>query len=439
MSVQTKVLVISIQCWPIPARIALSLSKVGFIVGSISPSGSFIRRTRAVHRHYTFRSWAPANSIIHAIEDWSPDCLVCTDDEAVKELHYIHFRATNGPAVASSVKLSKLIETSLGDPKGFEFSRKKSKLIFLAKSLGLRCPPTVEISSKDVTSQLDTVTYPILVKGDGLSAGEGIRIVENARQARRAIHELQLPPNWPTVLKAFVTWFSPTLIVKWICRDLPAVCIQDFIVGCDGNRAVACWQGEVLAGISVRVHETIYAFGAAALVEIIESPEMTDTVNVLVKTLNLSGIIGFDFVLDSANRAWLIEINPRVTPVSYLGCSNTNLSAALFSKVKGIGLRSQLSSVDGKLIALFPQELERSPHSEFISPSYDDVPWEEPELVLALIKEALKDKGGALNRLRMRRRNRRNSLIQILQRKAVITYKNMKTINRHSVKSYEID
>src|ERR1700691_1448747 len=115
MSVQ-KVLVISTQRWPIPARVASALAKVGFLVGSISPLRSFVRRTRAVHRHYTYRPWAPTNSIIHAIEDWSPDFLICTDDEAVKELHNIHFRVAKAPAIASSAKLIKLIETSLGSP-----------------------------------------------------------------------------------------------------------------------------------------------------------------------------------------------------------------------------------------------------------------------------------------------------------------------------------
>jgi hypothetical protein len=342
---------------------------------------------------------------------------VCTDDGAVKELHNIHVRATNGPTAASSVKIIKLIETSLGNPEGFEFSRKKSKLIFMAKSLGVRCPPTAGISDHDVDNQLDTVSYPILIKGDGSYAGKSVRIVGDAIQARRTMREFQLPPAWPTVLRIIIARLFPTTIVKWICKDPSAVCTQDFIDGYAANRAVACWKGEVLAGISVRVHETVSTFGSGALVEIIDSPEMTDTANVLIKRLNLSGIIGFDFILDSENRAWLIEMNPRVTPVSYLGCS-TNLSTALFSKVAGIAVSFQISSVQGKLIALFPQELERSPHSEFISSGYDDVPWEDPELVLAILKEALKVK--PLTRLRTRRQNRRNSMIHKLQRKTMM-------------------
>jgi hypothetical protein len=426
-----KVLVISTQRWPIPARIALALAKAGFIVGSISPSRSFVRRTRAVRCHYTYRSSSPANSIIHAIEDWCPNFLVCADDEAVQELHYIHFRAVNGPAITSSAKLVKLIETSLGNPEGFEFSRKKSKLILLAKSLGVLCPPTIEITSQDIDSQLDAVTYPILVKGDGSYAGKSVRVVENAIQARKAIREFQMPPHWLTSQRALIARYFPTSIVKWIYRDLPAVCIQEFIVGCAANRAVACWRGEVLAGISVRVHETIYTFGVASLVEIIDSPEMTVTANALVKRLNLSGIVGFDFMLDSENHAWLIEMNPRVTSVSYLGGSNTNLSAALFSKVAGIDLGPQLAGVQGKRIALFPQELERCLNSEFVVSDYDDVPWEEPELVLSLLKSVFKGKRGPINRLRLKRQSRRSSMILKLQPKtSVVSESNQPQLNQ---------
>ena len=432
MSVQMKILVVSTQCWPIPARIASALAKVGFTVGSVSPSKSFVRQTRAVHRHYTYRPWAPANSIIRAIEDWSPDFLVCTDDEAVKELHGIHFRAATCPTVASSIKLAKLIEKSLGSPDGFEFSRKKSKLLFLAKSLGIRCPPTVEISCNDIDRQLDVVTYPILVKGDGSWGGKSVRIVEDARQAQRAIREFHMPVTWLRILRAFTARFVPTSILKWIYKDLPAVCIQEFIGGYAANRAVACWKGEVLAGISVRVHKTVYAFGAAALVETIDSSEMTDTAKILVKRLNLSGIIGFDFMLDSMNNAWLIEMNPRVVPICYLGRS-TNLSTALFSKVARTDMQLPFSRVDGKLVPLFPQELERCPNSEFILSGYDDVPWEEPEVVHSLWRAVLKGKGGFLCRLRMRLRNRQNSMIQKLQHKEVIVSENKHSPTRQIV------
>ena len=408
------VLVISTKRWPIPVRIATALANAGFSVAAISPFRNFFGRTRAVDRRYFYRVGARPGAIVRAIEDWSPDLLICADDQSVKELHRLHIRASNGQQTEPAARLVKLIERSLGDPQGFEFTQRKSKLLSLAKALGVRCPPTVFISSQQVEKQLEAATYPVLVKADGSWGGKFVRIVESARQARTTICEFQLPGNWPTTLREFLARFMPPWMVQWRSGDLPAVCLQDFVHGSPANRAVVCWEGRVLAGLSVRVHKTVYTFGPASLVEIIDSPEMTETANTLVNHLKLSGLVGFDFVLDSENQAWLIEMNPRVTPVSYLGRSDdTNLSAALFSKLTGTNRPSRFSDAKGKLIALFPQELQRSPHSEFISTGYDDVPWEDPELVLALLNSVLRN--GLLKRLGMRRRNRQNSIIQKLQ------------------------
>jgi hypothetical protein len=410
-----RVLVISTQRWPIPVRIASALANAGFLVAAISPSRSFIGRTRAVHRRYAYRVWARLSSIADAIHDWSPNFLVCADDHSVSELHRLHFLTANGPKSERSASLVDLIERSLGARDGFEFTTRKSKLLSLAESLGVRCPSTAFISGQHIEHQLEAATYPILVKADGSWGGKFVRIVENANQARARISEFQLPSNWPTAVRELLARFVPPSMAKWISRDLPAICLQNFVQGSPANRAVVCWEGRVLAGVSVRVHKTVYTFGPASVVEIIDSPEMSDAAEKLVNHLKLSGLVGFDFVVDSENQAWFIEMNPRVTPVSYLGRSGTDLSAALFFELTGINPCSQLAAEKGKLIALFPQELQRSSHSEFVSTGYDDVPWEDPELVLAVLNSVMK--GGILKRFGMRRRNRQNSVIQRLQQK----------------------
>jgi hypothetical protein len=117
-------IIISTKRWPIPARIASALANAGFSVAAISPFRSFTARTGTVRRHYSYR--VRPSSIIRAIDDWSPDVLICADDHAVRELHRIPSRAANSPKTERATRLVNSIERSLGDPRGYEFTRKNS-------------------------------------------------------------------------------------------------------------------------------------------------------------------------------------------------------------------------------------------------------------------------------------------------------------------------
>src|SRR5262249_18407867 len=98
--------------------------------------------------------------------------------------------------------------------------------------------------------------------------------------------------------------------------------LQQYIPGRPSNRAVICCKGKVLAGISVEVVELNHEYGPASVVRLIDHPEMAMVAEHMVECLNWSGFVGFDFVLDSSNQAWLIEMNPRVTPISHFSLAN---------------------------------------------------------------------------------------------------------------------
>jgi biotin carboxylase len=97
----------------------------------------------------------------------------------------------NCPKTERATRLVNLIERSLGDPRGYEFTQKKSKLLSLAKSLGIRCPPTFFIAGQDSENEIESANYPLLVKAEG-SWGKLVRIVENARQARHTIPRVSI-------------------------------------------------------------------------------------------------------------------------------------------------------------------------------------------------------------------------------------------------------
>jgi hypothetical protein len=124
---------------------------------------------------------------------------------------------------------------------------------------------------------------------------------------------------------------------------------------------------------------------------VIDNLEITATAETLVERLNLSGFIGFDFILDAAGHAWLLEMNPRVTSTSHLCVGDINLSAALWKRLTGSQAELGASRIQSELaIALFPLELQRCLHSPYLAHVYHDVPWEHPEFVDVCLRSALR-------------------------------------------------
>jgi hypothetical protein len=128
------------------------------------------------------------------------------------------------------------------------------------------------------------------------------------------------------------------------------------------------------------------------VLRLIENAEMSAAAVKLVRRLGLSGIHGFDFMLEAhTGNAHLIEINPRPTQVGHLALGpGRDLPAALYSALSGEPLRPAKKVTDNDTITLFPQEWMRDPASPFLTSGYHDVPWEEPELLRACVRKPWK-------------------------------------------------
>lgn len=384
-----KVMCISSFRWPFVARIPIALAKVGLQVATVVPARSLIQRIKRTHARYIYRPWRPSASILRAIDAWSPNLLVCSDDRAVSELHRIHRRASRYPDNPRLCRLIDLIEASLGDPASFAITRTMSAFISSAQTAGIRCPRTVVIgNNEELKRTLNGIAYPVLLKADGSQGGRGVRFVRGERDMVPAICELLLPIWWPASFKRILAsrglfWFFGRR--PWLRK----VCIQEYVVGRPANRVVFSAQGKVLAGLSVEAVETAYEFGPASVVRTIDHSEMKTAAEVMAQRLHLSGFLGFDFIVDDDNRAWLLEMNPRVTPVAHLNVEGANLPAAIFSHLTGSNPIADIPIVREKTIALFPQELTRSRCSEYVLTSYHDVPWQEPEFVRHCLNSVL--------------------------------------------------
>jgi len=119
------------------------------------------------------------------------------------------------------------------------------------------------------------------------------------------------------------------------------------------------------------------------------SPELREISEKLVREFGMSGLFATECVVDERNgQLYLIGINRRLTPGMHVGQRiGVDLAAALHSALTGAPStsRTDLASGEEGIGVHFPQEWLRDPKSRYLRDYPVDVPWNEPELIEAMI------------------------------------------------------
>jgi hypothetical protein len=334
----------------------------------------------AVRKTHVYRGLAPLVSFGPAVAKTNPDLIVPGDDLATFHLHRLYEREDGRGEVA------KLIERSLGAPESFPVVYARTQFIEIAQQEGIRAPKTEVIANADALRQwVGRMGFPLVLKANGTSGGDGVRVVHTFEEAERALRMLQAPPMLARAAKRALLDHDQTLIWPSLARCRSVVNAQEFVPGGEATSAVACWEGAVLASLHFEVVHKRDAAGPSSVLRLIENHEMSAAAEKMVRRLKLSGLHGFDFMLEaSTGNACLIEINPRATQVGHLTLGpGRDLPAALYAALSGENLHPAPKVTENDIIALFPQEWMRDPDSAFLQSAYHDVPWEEPELLRA--------------------------------------------------------
>jgi len=381
-TVKPTVLVVTTSCWYPTARLAMALASAGCEVEMVCPKSHPARKTRSVRRTYAYYGLSPSISFAHAIAITQPDFIVSADDLATQHLHRLHAREKRNGRAESAI--CALIECSLGSPESFPVVDARAAFMDLAHQEGLRVPPTQVIRNIDeLRTWVARMGLPTVLKANGTSGGDGVRIAHTLSEAERFFKELQAPPLLARAAKRAVVDQDKTLVWPSILRRRPVVNAQAFVAGREATSAIVCWNGEVLASLHFEVVNKASSAGHATVLRLIENAEMSAAVEAMARRLNLSGLYGFDFMLEAeTGNAHLIEINPRSTQVGHLSLGpGRDIPAALYAALSGRAVQSAPKVTENDTIALFPQEWIRDPESPFLRSAYHDIPWEEPELI----------------------------------------------------------
>jgi len=385
------VLVATTSVWFPTARLAIALQRAGFTVDAVCPPHSPISKISAVRRRYTYSGLYPTSSLMHAIENANPDLIIPGDDLAARQLHFLYRREQ--ARGSKGRKTCSLIESSIGSAESFSVVFERATFMRIAEEEGVRVPKTRVIGEiADLERWITETGFPTVLKADGTSGGDGVRIVRNSAEASRVFQELKAPPLLARAAKRALVDRDRTLVWPSVLRRRSSVSAQAMITGHEATTTVACWRGKVLGTLHFEVVKKSYAAGPATVMRLIEHPEMTASAERMVRRLNLSGIHGFDFMIEAnTGNPYLIEINPRATQVGHLTLGlGRDLPAALLSAVTGTEVQPAAKATDKDTVALFPQEWMRDPESPFIQSAYHDVPSDEPQLLEACIQRGMK-------------------------------------------------
>lgn len=370
--------------WVSTARLAMAMANAGCTVEAVCPPRHPLSKTSAVHRTHAYSTVTPLASFADAIAAAKPDFIVPCDDLAARHLHDLYHRErSHGESPAS---ICALIERSIGSPESFPIVFARTAFMELAEQEGIRVPETAVIRNiDDLGKCIAEMGLPIVLKANGTSGGEGVRVVRTIEEAERAFQALQAPSLLGLAREAKRALIDQDKTFVWpsLLRRRSVVNAQAFVAGREATSAIACWKGTVLASLHFEVLSKQYPAGPASVVRLIEDAEMSAAAEKIARRLNLSGLHGLDFMREaSTGKAYLIEINPRATQVGHLALGpGRDLPAALYAAASGKSVQEAPTVTENDRIALFPHECMKNPASAFLRSGYHDVPWEEPELV----------------------------------------------------------
>lgn len=186
----------------------------------------------------------------------------------------------------------------LGSRESFESLDNKAALHSLAAALSIPAPKTYK--------SVGEAACPFVIKPVDLSSSKGISYIFDAAQKRR----YQKAAHGPEL----------------IC--------QEYISGFGAGYSVFCAGGEILCGFGhKRLLEYPIAGGTSVYRENYANSGMRDTAKKILRKVNWSGFVMFEFKIDGTDKAFLIEANPRIWGSINQGLENgTNYFEFLLGK-----------------------------------------------------------------------------------------------------------
>jgi hypothetical protein len=381
---------------PSTARLAMELHDAGARVSLIAPGNHPARALDILADCSLYHAFAPRRCLEAALHRLRPDMVIPCDERTVRDLHAI-WRSTPHRHV------KQLIGRSTAPAENYSIITSRAALLALAQHEGVRVPPSMPLPDKEALDRwTDKNAAPFVLKADGSWAGFGVRIISNTATAKGSYDRMTQPVSGRLALRESLLEGNHFDVRSWLRRERPLMSVQGYVDGWPANVGVACWQGEVLAAVCAEAVATTSETGPSTVARVIHNPDMIDAARRVVKALGLSGMIGFDFMIEAATGvAYLIEMNPRNTPICAVRLGpGRDLAEALVARIAGRPVRERPPRTERDIVVFFPDTWREDPANHFLRSGYHDVPWEQPNLVRRLMMPQRRERYGIFRLLR---------------------------------------
>lgn len=379
---ELRLLLATAFAWEGAGRLAVELARIGCVVEAVAPSNSVVHRLPSVARTHRLDRIRPLRALRHAMLESHADLVIPFDDRTRRALQQIHEQAE--PGSPSGARLRALVEKSLGPPELYSWIYSRAAVMAAATECGVRCPPTTVARDADaIVEWMERHGGAVVVKTDGSWGGREVVIVRDARDAAGVWRQLSRPPEWVRIAKRFLIDRDPWPLRSRLAGRRPVVSVQAYVEGSAANVAAACLDGEVVGAVQAEVIRSDGQLGPSTVINVTDDAEMLGAAGEMARRLRLTGLCGFDFVLgEETGRAHLVEVNPRATPtVHLLAAGGIDPLTSWRAALGYAGPPARTGTYPNGLVALYPQEMQRDPHSPFLSEAYHDVPKDCPALL----------------------------------------------------------
>jgi predicted ATP-grasp superfamily ATP-dependent carboligase len=363
--------------WLGTARIPRPLAAAGFDVVLLTPRGSLAEKSTQIRKighipdDATPMQWLQAFAAM--VRATSPRLIVPCDDTAFRLLQMVVLNPPEELRPEVQLQLAALIRDSLGDTSHYRASVEKTALPAAAAALGVRVPAHAVIEDLPAAEAFAaTHGYPLVLKRDHSTAGDGVEIVERSNELAPSFMALGCAGGQP-----------PSIGVA------TRLLIQVQIPGTIHYENTVAWKGARIGGFAVERLQYSHVKGPATVIRCYHSAQIRDFSAKLVQGFGMTGLFASEYMIHrDTGDAYLLEINRRLTPGMHVGSRvHVDLCALLYSAVQGTPAmtRSDPEASDEWVNVHFPQEWLRDPASPYLRDYPVDVPWEDSGLIEAML------------------------------------------------------